>query len=233
MDASNLLSPKETLQLISLSELFAGFAHEIAQPLNAIMIASQVIQLTVQRSHLSDEEKSFLIQRLGIVSSQVQRATQIVETLRGFNQPKSSVSIQGDLKASFERVYALMGQQFVGRGVKLTWESHDPLPRVTIEAHVVELVLVQGLAFARFAVETIGEWHDEKGIPFDRRVQVELEPDKGRSAVCIRWTVGDLPDPINVIDPSTHIGITSAGSVIRSLGGDLVIRAGEVSLIFP
>lgn len=233
MDASNLLSHKETLQLISLSELFGGFAHEIAQPLNAIMIASQVIQLTVQRSPLSDKEKSFLIHRLGIVSSQVQRATQIVETLRGFSQPKPSVSVQGDLKASFEKVYGLMGQQFVGRGVKLMWESHPALPPVTVDAHIVELILVQGLAFSRHAIETIGEWHDDKEIPYDRRVRVELKPDKNGSVVCITWNEGELQDLGNVIDPSKSIGLTSAGSVIKSFGGDLEVRAGEVSLIFP
>jgi nitrogen-specific signal transduction histidine kinase len=233
MDTSNLPSQEEILQLMALSELFGGFAHEIAQPLNAIMIASQVIQLTVQRSPLAEEEKSFLIHRLGIVSSQVQRATQIVETLRGFSQPKSSVSIQGDLKASFERVYGLMGQQFVGRGVQLTWESHDPLPRLSIEAHLVELILVQGLAFSRSSVVAIGEWHDEKGISFDRRVQVELRPKGGRSVVSITWNGGELPGQINLIDPSTHVGLANAGSVIRSFGGDLQTLEGEVSIIFP
>ncbi len=233
MDASNLLSQEEILQLISLSELFGGFAHEIAQPLNAIMIASQVIQLTVQRSHLSDEEKSFLVHRLGIVSSQVQRATQIVETLRGFSQPKSAASVQGDLKASFERVYGLMGQQFVGRGMKLTWESQDPLPQFTIDAHLTELILVQGLAFARSCVETIGEWHEDKGMSFDRRVQVELKPEKGYSAVRITWNEGELSDQINLLDPATHVGLASAGSIIRSRGGELQILAKEISIIFP
>lgn len=232
MDVSNLPSKEELLELISLSEVFGGFAHEIAQPLNAIMIASQVIQLTVQRSTLSDEEKSFLVHRLGIVSSQVQRATQVVETIRGFGQSKPVASDRGDLKASFDKVHGLMGQQFVGRGVKLTSVSHDPLPLFTIGPHVAELVLVQGLAFARASVEAIGVWHDEEGISFDRRVQVELTSEGGRPAAHITWNGGECPDALVLLDPSTHGGITCAASVIASSGGDLQPRPRGVSITF-
>ena len=70
--------------------------------------------------------------------------------------------------------------------MKLTWESVDPLAPFTIEPHLAELVLVQALAFARSSVEAIGVWHDGEGISFDRRVQVKLKSEQGRSVVNIR-----------------------------------------------
>ncbi len=45
MESNDLLAHEDILQLTSLREVFGGFAHEIAQPLNAIMIATQVFQL--------------------------------------------------------------------------------------------------------------------------------------------------------------------------------------------
>jgi nitrogen-specific signal transduction histidine kinase len=232
MDVSDLLTQEEILQLISLKEIFGGFAHEIAQPLNAIMIASQVIQLRVQRSLLSEDEKSFLVHRLGIVSSQVQRATQIVETLRGFSQPRTSDSVHKYIKASFEKVFSLMGQQFVGRGVELAWECDDFLPPLTTEPHLAELVLVQGLAFARSSVEIIGEWHDEKGVSYTRVVQVKLAPEDARSTVQITWSGGQFPEQEHPIEPSAHAGLATAASILGALGGDLRTSANTISISF-
>ncbi len=82
METKNCLSQEDLLRLASLGEVFGGFAHEIAQPLNAIMIASQVVQLKVERSDLPEEEKKFVVHRLSIVTSQVQKASEIVESLR-------------------------------------------------------------------------------------------------------------------------------------------------------
>ena len=53
------LADEDVLQLTAFEELFAGFAHEIAQPLNAIMIASQVIQLKMEAASLTSDEKAF------------------------------------------------------------------------------------------------------------------------------------------------------------------------------
>ncbi len=66
------LADEDVLQLTTFEELFAGFAHEIAQPLNAVMIASQVIQIKIDGTSLSPDEKAFFTQRLGIVTSQIQ-----------------------------------------------------------------------------------------------------------------------------------------------------------------
>ena len=64
METECRLLQEDLLRLASLGEVFGGFAHEIAQPLNAIMIASQVVQLKVERSALPKEEKEFITQRL-------------------------------------------------------------------------------------------------------------------------------------------------------------------------
>lgn len=233
MDVGELLSQEDMLQLISLSEIFGGFSHEIAQPLNAIMIASQVIQLRLQRSFLPDDEKSFLIHRLGIVSSQVQRATQIVEAVRRFSRINVPDSGDSDIKAAFENVYGLMAQQFVGRGVELAWESQDPLPPLGTASHLTELILVQGMAFARTSVEAIGEWHAEKGISYGKHVKVKLAPGDEGSLALITWNGGQLGDRSDLIDSSTDPGFVAARSALTSFGGDIQTSANTLSLTFP
>lgn len=233
MGTNNLLSEEDILELVSLKEILAGFAHEIAQPLNAIMIASQVIQLRVQRCLLSDDEKSFLTHRLGIVSSQVQRATQIVENLRGFSKRSVDTNGKVDVRAAFERVHSLMGQQFVGRGIELAYEYQEPLPPLSVSEGAIELVLVQGLSFARDAVEAIGKWHDENGISYHKSVDVRLSPYEGGSAAHVHWRTGHLPEGIGLLDPAEKVGLTVASSILGAMGGNLDTSANSLLIVIP
>lgn len=154
METKNGLSQEDLLRLASLGEVFGGFAHEIAQPLNAIMIASQVVQLKVERSDLPEEEKKFVVHRLNIVTSQVQKASEIVESLRLFSGASFSGSGETGLKGIFEKVYGLMGQQFISRGIDLKCECDEALPSIRNNPNLLEGVMVQGLAFARRGCST-------------------------------------------------------------------------------
>lgn len=233
MDVSNLMSDKDILQLVSLKEVFAGFAHEIAQPLNAIMIASQVLQLRVQRGILSEDEKSFLITRLGIVTTQVQRATQIVDTLRSFSKPTTSDSAVADMRANFESVYGLMGQQFVVRGLELAWKAAEDLPPVKADTHLVQLILVQALAFARDSVEAIAEWHEHGHADYKKSVSAELVSSAGRSTARIGWQRGQLPKDREILHVGSRVGLSLSESILRSIGGNLAFGPCSILITFP
>lgn len=233
MKNGNALSPEDILHLISMKEVFGGFAHEVAQPLNAIMIASQVIQLKLDRSGLSEEEKLFLVQKLSLVSSQVNRAAQIVEGLRAFTRGSKQGHDKTDMEMAFERVHGLMGQQFVGRGIELVWEAGGSLPKISGEINVVEGLLVQGLAYARDAVEALGKWHDENGIAYKGIVQVKLVDVDGNAGIHASWSAGEFPQETHPIDPASHVGLSTAGSVLSAMGGSLQTSQKGLLIIFP
>lgn len=229
---NSLLSQKDILQLVSLREVFAGFAHEIAQPLNAIMIAAQVLQLRVQRGGLAEEEKQFLVNRLGIVSSQAQRASLVVDTLRSFSKPRSP-SATADIKSSFETIRSLMEQQFMGRGIDLVWECADPLPTINGDSHFVVLILIQGLAFARDSLEAIGQWHEQSGLPFSKTVTVDLIALDGRPTARIAWSTGRAPEDSQGLAGENAVGIALAASILESMDGSLIVSANSISITFP
>jgi signal transduction histidine kinase len=230
---TDALSRDEILHLMSLREVFAGFAHEIAQPLNAIMIASQVVQLRVSRSNLSDEEKEFLVQRLGIVSSQIVRASHIVEELRGISKGYGNQAPQTDLRSLFDKAHALMGQQLLIRGIELVVESHDTLPLMKTDQQVVKLALVQGLAFARDSVQALWDRHHEKSVPFRKLLNVQLARADHGSAVNITWKFGEILDPTPVLDPGSRPGLLAAGQVLSALGGRLETTNSCVGIFLP
>jgi len=228
-----MLSDEEVLQLTSLREIFGAFAHEIAQPLNAIMIAAQVIQLRVQRSSLPEEEKSFLAHRMGIVSSQVQRASGVVEGLRAFSRGLSGRGDQTDVSSLFKEVYRLMGQQFMGRGIEVAWAPLDSLPLVALENSVAERILVQAMAFARDSMDALASWHEEGDIHFKKALDVKFLPESDGSAIIISWGSGELAGGESPLESGDYPGLVAAGNILAARGGKMEIFRNTVVLFFP
>ncbi len=227
------LSQEEILQLTSLREVFGGFAHEIAQPLNAIMIAQQVVQLRVARTDLSDEDKAFLLQRLGIVSSQITRASKILEELRVMSKGYAGHAPQTDIRNLFDRVNTLMGQQLVSRGMEVVAEVQGTLPLLRIDRQVGEMALVQGLAFARDSVEAVGDRHQEMATTFKKTLNIRLSAADEGSVIGITWNLGQILDRTPALDPGRHIGLMAATAVLSALGGLLKTTNSSVVIILP
>jgi C4-dicarboxylate-specific signal transduction histidine kinase len=233
MDEMDAPSREEILHLTSLAEVFGGFAHEIAQPLNAIMIASQVMQLKVERSGLPDNDKAFMSQRLSIVAAQVQRASTVVETLRKFTRGSGTQQGKSDLEHILKEILGLMDQQFVMRGIDVVLDCRQPLSAIGGDVSTAERVLVQSLAFSRDAVAAIGNWHATEGFPHERKLRIHVMQMNGHQLMHITWTLGHLPEGTKLVDPSVHIGLTTAAAVLSSMGGSLTARDDGLTILFP
>ena len=224
---------EDLLHLASLGEVFGGFSHEIAQPLNAILIASQVIQLKVQRSALPEEAKDFFDKRLEIVSSQVQRATQMVESLRLFTTASSSYPEETSIREVFQRVFEFMHTQFLKRGIDIALHSDSSLPLIRDNLHVIESILVQSLAYARDSVEAVARWHESRGAPYEKAMTAKLFETRGASAMEIEWNIGRCPVDTMPIDPESRVGLATSRRVLQSKGGMLETTAGKIVTTIP
>jgi len=233
MQEEAVQSCKEILHVSAVKEILGGFAHEVSQPLNAIMIASQVIQIKVERSALPQTEKSFLTQRLAMVSSQVERATHIVDELRQFADGRTNYDGPVDLLRVYQRVQGFMDQQFMGRGIELRMKAVQDLPVLRTDSRSVEAVLVHCLAFARDSLDAIGQWHDGRDIAFRKLASVRLFTNSGMSVLSVEWAVGNLPDSEISIDQESRIGLVTARSFLRSGGGDLQVSHASVITAIP
>jgi len=234
MQIQTPLADEDILYLTAFKEVFGGFAHEIAQPLNALMIASQVIQLKIEGTNLTNDEKAFFIQRLNIVGAQVQKVSQLLESFRTFTRGRQSEYAQpADVDSVFNRIYSLMGQQFASRGIQVALEVSDNLPLILRELQVVEAAIVQGLAFSRDAISAIGQWHDTAGAKYEKYLQIGLVEIDGASGMHLLWNPGQMPPGTMPIDPARHVGLCAAGSILRAAGGTLEWDGGSLRIVFP
>jgi C4-dicarboxylate-specific signal transduction histidine kinase len=232
METINRLPDVDILHLTSLKEVFSGFAHEIAQPLHTILMASQVLQLKLARTALQEEEKEFISERLNVVTSQVQRASQIVQGLRAFGRGALPDPSGTDMQGVCRHIHGLMGQQFVGRGIQLVWNTNDPLPPAKEELLLLEGVLIQGLAYARDAAVALDDWHKQREKEYKKSVTVSIAGSESLSAA-ISWTPGEASSDAALPETETRPGLAAAASILRSMGGSIQTGRASIILQFP
>lgn len=231
MDAHRGPSQSEILRTLSVSEMLGGFAHEIAQPLNAIMIAAEVMQLKIERSQLSEIDKEFLVHRLNIVVSQVERASHLVEKFRSFNRMEVNRLERANGAVLFGRVYELMEQQFVGRGIRVLLERSESLPALSRNLVIIEGAIVQALAFARDAVTVIGQWHESHGMSYEKTLLVRIEGQHNVQTITLRWNQGEYPKAAHLPDPGRHGGLQIASQLLTATNNSLRVKEGSVVIM--
>ncbi|MFC1835257.1 histidine kinase dimerization/phospho-acceptor domain-containing protein [Thermodesulfobacteriota bacterium] len=233
MDSNEQITDKDILHLSSLREVLGGFAHEIAQPLNAIMIASQVIQLRIEKNLLPEEEKSFMVKRLELLSDQVQRISRIVNDFRSYSGPDDRYIQDGELLSATKRVTNLMVQQFTGRGIEFRWETPGKPPVISSEVAVVaEGILIHALALARDTAEALETWHRDNGLEYLMSLTAQVLEQDGLPVVKITWNPGETPENALLVDPGKRPGLEAARSVLASTGGSLTTTAEGITIIF-
>jgi nitrogen-specific signal transduction histidine kinase len=232
MEARDRFYDENILYLTSLEEVFGGFAHEIAQPLHTIMIASQVLQLKLARTDMTEGEKEFLTQRLNIVTGQVQRATEIIESLRAFVKGTLPQTEMNSVKQVFQHIRGLMGQQFVGRGIELVCNIQESLPPSKGDPQLLEGIIIQGLAFARDVVASIESVHKKLKKDYKKSVSVTIS---GADSLTIHmsWHPGTVPSDDGLPDAALRPGLLAATAVLKSLGGSIITGPKEVLISMP
>ena len=233
MDYQDRPSKEEILHLTALKEVFGGFAHDIAQPLNAIGIACQIMQLKVERSALPESDKTFLLQRLEIVSSQVQKASDILAGFSAFHRRDRFPVERQDVAGIFNKIYKLMEQQLAIRGIAVNVACQESYSRLKGDWQTIESLIVQGVSFARDTVSAVSKWHEKMGLAYERRLSISLSETDGFQSIRVTWGLGQFPQDMKSLDPASHTGLLTAGSVLDSMEGPLDVRETELTITLP
>jgi hypothetical protein len=231
-DHNESLSDLDVLRISALKEVMGAFIHEMRQPLNAIMIASQVVQMRMERSaNLSEDEKGFVKHRLGLVTDQVHRLSDTLENLRLFASGKARKDVSS-LKKVFEKVLDLMGQQFVSRGITISLDHiQESEFRIASELWVEE-ILIQALAYARDSVGAIGDRHEKKGLEYSKKLDLILSEGAGSALFNASWNAGEFQDNYE-LNFEKFPGLASAGSLLTESGGKLTLEQAGLTIRFP
>ena len=136
-------------RLSSLGELTAGVAHELRNPLAGIKINTQVL---LRKKELPKMER----QILESTQEGIEKIQKIVEDMLHFAKPKASHFKEEEINEVVENSLAIFQAKLKKGNISLEFLRGEHLPRVWIDAHQIQQVLINLMLNAIQAMEKGG-----------------------------------------------------------------------------
>lgn len=115
------------LRLTTLGELAASFAHDIAQPLSAILANAQAVRRLRAAGRMPPEE---LNEALGDIEEDAGRAADTIQRLRSLFRKQQSAPASVDMNAIVDDVVRLVQAEMAGKDIAVEVHAAPELPRV-------------------------------------------------------------------------------------------------------
>ena len=143
----------QSSKMQTLGEMSAGIAHELTQPLNAIKIGNDYLRRkSGQGTAVTHED----LERVTLaVTSQVQRASDIINRLREFGRKPDFKKETVDLNRVVTQVMQIISQQLVLRNIQVDYDLDPALPGIMANQNRLEQVVFNLIANARDAIEQL------------------------------------------------------------------------------
>ena len=208
-------------KLASVGRLAAGVAHEVGNPLQAIMGFTDLLQ---QDKLPPQERKDFLVR----IDHETQRIHRIIRELLDYARPVEDALEPVDLAAAVEQARQLVAPQKRLREVSIDVEALGDPPAAAANAQRLVQVLVNLLLNAADAMEEEGQITISTEVDA-QRVELRVTNDGPPIPASDR---GRIFDPFfTTKDPGagTGLGLSVAQAIVESYGGRLSLAEGAAT----
>lgn len=211
----------QAAQAASLAELSASIAHEVNQPLAAVVANSHACQRWLIADPPNLERARRTVER---ITRDANAAAQIVGRIRALFRQSAELRTSTTFDAVIAEARSLLADEAARRGVRVEVDVAAGLPPVAIDRVQIQQVLVN---LVRNAMEAMDDAAD-KSI----RITIRRDGDAIRTAVADRGPGVAEPDrifaPFFTTKPhGMGMGLAICRSVVEAHGGQLWAEAGE------
>ncbi|MGC8657801.1 MAG: hypothetical protein ACP5U1_01890 [Desulfomonilaceae bacterium] len=231
-DCVSELGEEDLLKLTVIPELMGGFAHELAQPLNAISLACEVLRFRLGRLKLNDSDQKFFEDKIATIKNQVTRTSEVIKGFKRYTSNSVNISAD-DIESSFGRICNLLRQQFASRGIEFSVETiREQANPTKFDSTLLDLLIAQCLVMARNNVEFLEFRHKEKGYNFRKKIEAFLTLTDCQSGLLLKWDTGMLHTEITSQWTSLdRLRIICFRELVERIGGIVTIENGYISLV--
>ncbi|MDJ0853641.1 MAG: ATP-binding protein [Desulfobacterales bacterium] len=173
----------------NLGEMSASIAHELNQPLNAIKMGSEYLEMMKEAGRVVPEQDLATV--VAEISQQVDRATQIINRLRDFGRKSDLSKKTVDLNDAVRSVMAILGRQLKLQNIVVETRLAKTLPRIQAHTNRLEQVVFNLLTNARDAISQkadASEDDEEKRI-----IRVNTGAENGRVVLTVADNGAGIP----------------------------------------
>jgi two-component system NtrC family sensor kinase len=204
-------------KLSSVGKLAAGVAHEINNPLTAVLTNSMLLLEELPEDHSMYED-------LKGIADETLRCREIVRGLLEFARQEVPAKAEADLNKIVNSVASLVRKQFSFKNITIEENLADNLPIVRLDRDQFQQVVVNILINAMEAIER------------DGKIRVETSHDESRRTIELKITdTGHgIPEDVRLklFDPffttkdtGTGLGLSISHGVIQRHGGDITFES--------
>jgi signal transduction histidine kinase/HAMP domain-containing protein len=154
-------------RLAALGRITAGVAHEVRNPLNAM-----VLQLEILKAKLA-ERGTTVKPQLDTLSSEIRRLDRVVKTFLDFTRPVELHLSDTDLGEVVQEVFTLAEPQARQNQVRLVLEKDGPVPRLKVDRDLIKQALLNLVLNGCQAMSTGGDL-TVRQRKLERRAELEI-----------------------------------------------------------
>src|SRR5262249_35617277 len=118
-------------KLAALGRLTSGIAHEVKNPLNAMMIHLELLKDRLEGAS-GDVARS-----LEVMGSEIRRLDRVVQGFLRFMRPQEITFKPTDLNALLSRVTALLEAEWAARGIRFAAKLDPALPPISADEELL------------------------------------------------------------------------------------------------
>jgi two-component system NtrC family sensor kinase len=203
-------------KLAAMGQMLAGVAHELNNPLTAILGASELVR---DRAGIDENTR----RQLDMTHRQARRAARIVQNLLEFSRPASPQKKALDLNAVIDRTLQLHEHSLRRNSIQVDFHPSAGLPPTIGDANQLIQVFLNLVSNAEQAIREVRP---------SGRIQIRLGQKGSRIFATVQDDgVGIKPDVLpKIFDPffttkrpggGTGLGLSICMSIIREHGGDV------------
>jgi PAS domain S-box-containing protein len=207
----------------SMGEMASTLAHELNQPLTAILSFSQASQRVIKNQDYDHDELENALQRIAI---NAKRAGDIIRHMRGFIRKEEPHSELSDINRLISESIDLVNPELLQREIHVVFNQQESLPDVVVDPIHIQQVI---LNLVRNSMEAIEQSTDD-----EHRISITTRMHKpGGIEVSITDTGPGLDAAIadkifNTFETTKPegmgVGLSICKSIIEAHGGELAIR---------
>ncbi len=219
-------------KLKSLGEMSAGIAHELNQPLNAIKMGSEFLEMLIENQQ---EMKMQDLQTVVVeISRQVDRATDIIKRLRDFGRKSDFSREKVSLNQPINSVLKIIGRQLALQNIALELDLSEKPPMVLAHPNRLEQVIFNLVTNARDAINQKAEIRPD----LERWIHIRTFVENGRSIVSVADNGIGIPETMRKkifeaffttkeMGEGMGLGLSISYGIVEDYGGKIEVASSE------